>query len=77
MNSVLCTYSYKPIFAPCCIFRTSLYGDKMATIYFLTVIGYNIKIFSGYLLSTLGKSSRFSYDIRRHKQEMTQVSLVK
>lgn len=47
------------------------------------VIGYNIKIFlndrecfNGYLLSTVGNSSRFAYDFQRHRQKMAEVKVI-
>lgn len=43
---------------------------------FFTVIGYNSRIFGGYLILTLGNSSSFAYAFQRHNQEMTQVKLV-
>ena len=43
---------------------------------FFTVIGYNVRIFSGYLILTLWNSSGSVYDFQRYKQEMAKVKLV-
>lgn len=41
-----------------------------------SVIGYNMKIFSGYPILTLGNCSSFAYPFQRQKQETIQVQLV-